>query len=256
MARWISPVDQHHAAAQVSTAARTSRSSPVPFSPDGGRVTAVEERALLGEGQRGARAGGGELHRGHRHRDQGPVGLHGVAVDDALVGHDVPVGGLVGEQGAFGGTTAVDLGAAPRGTRARNRQPPERRTSVTWTPGWTRRRRHARAGPGTSGLRVKVPCSALRLVVVISSSSSRVVSRSARWRGPRRGHCPTGQVGAPIRRAGRRTSPLATPKPQWLEPAGPGATYLLGADEARTTRGRPDAGRRPTGSSRAAAPTG
>src|SRR6185312_5657336 len=58
-------------------------------------VEAVEERALLGEGEPGAVAFRGELHRGHRHRGAGVVDVHLVRVDDPLVRDDVLVDGLV-----------------------------------------------------------------------------------------------------------------------------------------------------------------
>ena len=76
------------------------------------------------------------------------VGVHHVAVDDALGGHDVPVGGLVGVDRPTWGTATVDLDAAHPEVELVLR---ERRTNVPSIPGWTRRQRRVRAGPGTSG---------------------------------------------------------------------------------------------------------
>src|ERR1700727_3659634 len=67
-----------------------------------GTVEAVEERALLGPGQRGpGPAGGrGELDGGDGDGDADAVGVHLVAVDDPLAGGDLVGARVVGVAGA------------------------------------------------------------------------------------------------------------------------------------------------------------
>lgn len=55
----------------------------------------VQVGALLGPGELGSVAAFGELDAGKGHRDQGVVGVHGVAVHDPAAGDDVVVPAVV-----------------------------------------------------------------------------------------------------------------------------------------------------------------
>ncbi|ESY55803.1 hypothetical protein X744_23335 [Mesorhizobium sp. LNJC372A00] len=72
----------------------------------------IEKRALLGEHQTRARAFRAKLNCRQRNRDSDITEQHVVAVDDALVGHDVLIGGGIGVDRPVLRPAGIDLLAA------------------------------------------------------------------------------------------------------------------------------------------------